>query len=130
MNAAPFGAAVLGALLAAPALAQHEHHAPPPTPTRRASPHEHHAPPPTPTPGASPHEQHAAPHGTPTPAAGPHVPSAGVHEHAATPSRAPASENLFQSDMSLMAGMTPRDPMAAMTGPRWSLMVLGVARAG
>ena len=26
--------------------------------------------------------------------------------------------------------MTPRDPMSAMTDPRWSLMVLGLARAG
>jgi hypothetical protein len=37
--------------------------------------------------------------------------------------------NLFQSDMTLMTGMTPHDPMAAMAEPRWRLMFLGVARA-
>jgi hypothetical protein len=39
--------------------------------------------------------------------------------------------NLFQSDMTIMTGMTPRDPMAGMAEaptPRWRLMVLGVAR--
>jgi hypothetical protein len=35
---------------------------------------------------------------------------------------------LFQSDMALMAGMTPRDPMAGMPMPRWQLMTMGIAR--
>lgn len=100
MNSARLAAAALGFLLAAPTFGQHEHHAPPPTPT--PAPRE-----------PSPHEHHA--------------PSA-----ASTPAPSAAHEPvvLFQSDMSLMAGMTPRDPMSAMTGPRWSLMVLGLARAG
>jgi hypothetical protein len=68
--------------------------------------HEHHAPPPTPTPPPA------------------------THEHAAAPAAAPvpARASLFQSDMSLMTGMTPRDATTA--EPRWSLMVLGLARAG
>lgn len=90
MKTATLAAAALAALFVSPALAQHEPHAPPPTPTP-APPHAH---------------------------------------HAATPTTGPATENLFQSDMSLMAGMTPRDPMAAMAEPRWSLMILGLARIG
>ena len=39
-----------------------------------------------------------------------------------------SGRNLFQSDMSLMTGMVPRDPMAGMTMPGWHLMDLGVAR--
>jgi hypothetical protein len=35
---------------------------------------------------------------------------------------------LFQSDMSLMAGMTAQDPMAGMSMPRWSFMDIGVFR--
>jgi hypothetical protein len=35
---------------------------------------------------------------------------------------------LFQSDMALMAGMTPRDPMAGMPMPRWQFMTMGIAR--
>ncbi len=38
--------------------------------------------------------------------------------------------NLFQSDMSLMSGMTPHDPMAGMAMPGWQLMVMGVGRLG
>jgi hypothetical protein len=41
-----------------------------------------------------------------------------------------AERNLFQSDMTLMTGMTPRDPMGGMAMPGWHLMVLGVARLG
>jgi hypothetical protein len=37
---------------------------------------------------------------------------------------------LFQSDMSLMAGMTAEDPMAGMAMPRWQLMDIGVLRLG
>ncbi len=35
---------------------------------------------------------------------------------------------LFQSDMSLMTGMTAEDPMAGMAMPRWSFMDMGVFR--
>lgn len=105
MKFARLAAAALGALLAGPVLAQHEHHAPPPTPT------------PAPRP-VSPHERHAP------------APSPAAHEHAATPTALPPAENLFQSDMSLMAGMSARDPMSSMTESRWNLMVLGVARVG
>jgi hypothetical protein len=38
--------------------------------------------------------------------------------------------NLFQSDMTLMAGMTPRDPMAGMKMPKWDLMTMGMVHAG
>lgn len=38
------------------------------------------------------------------------------------------SHNLFQSDMSLMTGMTPRDPMRGMEMPGWHLMDMGVIR--
>ena len=37
---------------------------------------------------------------------------------------------LFQSDMSLMAGMTAEDPMAGMAMPGWQLMDMGVFRFG
>jgi hypothetical protein len=40
----------------------------------------------------------------------------------------PESRNLFQSDMTLMAGMTPRDPMQGMAMPGWRVMDMGVAR--
>lgn len=36
--------------------------------------------------------------------------------------------NLFQSDMALMSGMTPQDPMGTMPMPRWMIMPLGIAR--
>jgi hypothetical protein len=35
---------------------------------------------------------------------------------------------LFQSDMSLMAGMSPKDPMGGMDMPGWATHVMGVAR--
>jgi len=35
---------------------------------------------------------------------------------------------LFQSDMALMAGMTPRDPMGGMPMPDWQFMTMGIAR--
>ena len=40
----------------------------------------------------------------------------------------PQSRNLFQSDMALMTGMTPRDPTRGMTMPGWHLMDMGVVR--
>jgi hypothetical protein len=40
----------------------------------------------------------------------------------------PSWWGLFQSDMSLMTGMTPHDRMAGMEMPGWSWMVLGVGR--
>ncbi len=99
--------AALAALLAGgSAAAQHEHHAPPPTPTPAPSapPHQHHLPPPAPT---------AAP---------------GHPQHGTMEEMAAADRNLFQSDMALMTGMTPHDPMAGMSSPRWGLMFQGVAR--
>jgi hypothetical protein len=84
----------LALMTAAPLAAQHEHHAPPPTPTPAATApaqHEHHAPP------------------------------------AATVTAAPEI-TLFQSDMTLMTGMTPRDPTPA--DPVWRPMFLAVARVG
>jgi hypothetical protein len=42
----------------------------------------------------------------------------------------PEEPRLFQSDMSLMAGMTADDPMAGMAMPRWSFMDMGVFRFG
>ena len=60
---------------------------------------------------AAQHEGHTPPVGpTPTP----------------TPEASPT--NLFQSDMSLMTGMVPDDPMDGMRMRGWSLMDLGVAR--
>jgi hypothetical protein len=108
-------------LSSAPMLAQHEHHTPPAA---------------TPTPAPAPsHEHHAAPAATP-------VPSQHEHQAPTTPAAttlmahqdgeaAPSADrNLFQSDMSLMTGMTPHDPMAGMAMPGWHLMVMGVGRLG
>jgi hypothetical protein len=45
------------------------------------------------------------------------------------PSPSPsAAATLFESDMSRMAGLTPRDPMAGMAMPSWSLMTMGIVR--
>ena len=52
------------------------------------------------------------------------------HMHATPPDPGTAEHNLFQSDMTLMTGMTPRDPMESMTAPGWHVMVLGIARLG
>lgn len=83
-------------LVAAAALAQHEGHEPPPTPT----------------PGPEGRVGGAPPQAMP--------------EHAHT---AQASErSLFQSDMALMTGMVPEDPMGGMTMPGWHGTDLGVAR--
>jgi hypothetical protein len=113
-------AIALGWLIAGCALAQHEHHSAPPAPT------------PTPKPAI-------APPGAPTPAGTP-APADSMktmkmdhaHEGAASPAKPEekpdTGRNLFQSDMSRMTGMIPRDPMAAMAMPGWHLMDLGVAR--
>lgn len=52
------------------------------------------------------------------------------HQHPAAEeaSPAPPAPTLFQSDMTLMAGMTPSDPMAGMAMPRWEWMTMGTAR--
>ena len=60
-------------------------------------------------------------------------PPGGHPSHPADPSPSPLARvaeapALFQSDMGLMAGMTPRDPMAHMAMPEWSLMTMGVVR--
>ena len=108
----------LGWLIAGCALAQHEHHSSPPSPT------------PTPNPAVA---QPGAPMPTPTPAPGDSM-KAMEHTHGDADSatkpeeKADAGRNLFQSDMSRMTGMTPRDPMAALAMPGWHLMDLGVAR--
>ena len=39
-----------------------------------------------------------------------------------------AKRRLYPTEMALMAGMTPRDPMAGMQMPGWAWMVTGVAR--
>ncbi|HLQ22629.1 MAG TPA: hypothetical protein VK132_05460, partial [Gemmatimonadales bacterium] len=46
----------------------------------------------------------------------------------AMPADTGSDRNLFQSDMWLMAGMTPRDPMGGMAMPQWSWMTMGIAR--
>lgn len=97
------------ALWGAPMVAQHEHHAPPATPT--------------PAPSAT-HDEHHSPSATPTPATPP-----GEANHGSMQMETP-DRNLFQSDMTLMTGMTPRDDMAGMAMPGWQLMVLGVGRLG
>ncbi|HEY3172482.1 MAG TPA: hypothetical protein VGK86_07900, partial [Thermoanaerobaculia bacterium] len=120
---------VFGGLCSAPALAQHEHHAPPvpavtPTPAPQPGSHEHGAPvSPTaaPAPVETPHPGHSK---APPPQPGEH----GQMEMAMNMDEKPPERNLFQSDMALMTGMTPRDPMAGMAMPGWHLMVLGVAR--
>ncbi|MDQ6891207.1 MAG: hypothetical protein M3167_00810 [Acidobacteriota bacterium] len=94
-------------------LAQHEHHAPPASPTPAPTP------PPAPTPG--------------TPAGSAPDDSMKGMDHsqmkASTPPSSDTARNLFQSDMSLMTGMTPRDPMSEMTGMAgWHLMDMGIAR--
>jgi hypothetical protein len=72
------------------------------------------------------HESHA-PGPTPTPPPGVEAaraePAAGQR-----PADDSADRHLFQSDMALMTGMVPEDPMGAMAMPGWHLMDLGVAR--
>ncbi len=68
------------------------------------------------------HEGHHPPP-TPTPA-----PPTSEHRHYKDTAREGSKHNLFQSDMSLMTGMTPRDPMAGMAMPGWHVMDLGIGR--
>jgi len=111
-----FAVFLVDGLLSATAFAQHEHHAAPvvtPTPVPRPAPHRHGAP--------------LSPTAAPAPAQTPHS-GHGNMDMAMNMEEKPPERNLFQSDMALMTGMTPRDPMAGMAMPGWHLMVLGVAR--
>ncbi len=90
------------------ALAQHETHHPAPTPT------------PAP-PGAR------APAGEP-PRRKPSPPPHEHERHGDEITETPAERSLFQSDMSLMTGMTPRDGMSGMAMPNWHVLDTGVAR--
>jgi hypothetical protein len=54
-----------------------------------------------------------------------HAGMAGGH---AMPADAGSDRNLFQSDMWLMAGMTPRDPMGGLGMPQWHWMTMGIVR--
>jgi hypothetical protein len=75
--------------------------------------HEGHGPPPTPTPAApAEHAHETEQEGAPV-----------IHHGAAGSDR-----NLFESDMLLMTGMVPEDPMAGAKMPKWHVMDLGVAR--
>jgi hypothetical protein len=59
------------------------------------------------------------------------APALAQHEHHASPAMTPSPPppaTLFESDMSRMTGMTPRDPMAGTAVPSWSFMVLGIGR--
>ena len=49
-------------------------------------------------------------------------------EHTGQPAAPGPDRHLWQSDMSVMAGMLPRDPMAEHPMPGWSWMVTGIAR--
>jgi hypothetical protein len=53
-----------------------------------------------------------------------------AQHHHGPPPAAPADpgRSLFQSDMTLMAGMSPRDPMAGMAMPGWTGMTMGIVR--
>jgi hypothetical protein len=101
MKALPSVLVAAGWLIAGCAFAQHEHHPAPPSPS------------PSPTPGT----------GKPAAPAAEHPPTGGSEGTRDT------SRNLFQSDMSLMTGMTPRDSMAGMVDMSgWHVMDMGVAR--
>ena len=74
------------------------------------------SPPPTPTPASSDTVRSAPP-------------TAGQHIHGEQTEESPeGSRNLFQSDMTIMTGMTPRDPMGGMAMPGWRVMDMGVVR--
>lgn len=133
-------------------LAAHGGHRPQPKPaeTAPAQPpapaHADHGAQPQPPAGAAPahepapaHADHAAqppaaaqpadPHAAHPPAAMPAAP--GQHaDHAMGPAAASPAEsrNLFESDMSRMAGMGPRDPMQGMDRPGWTWMTMATAR--
>ena len=73
-------------------------------------------------------------HAETAPAAGDHASHGGMGpgppmQHGAMPGQPmEPRHDLFQSDMTLMAGMTPRDPMGGMAMPRWEWMAMGIAR--
>lgn len=112
--------------------------------TAPSTDHTTHQPPATSTPapenGARP-EAHAGHEPAPPqaePGHGEHQPTApgpgaqadqahGGHSMAAAPARRD-ERALYQSDMTVMAGMTPRDPMAGMSMPQWQFMATGIAR--
>ena len=127
-----FLSVLLVCLPSAVVLAQHEHHqsAPAATPTPAPQPpiHQHGAAPAatvTPVPAESPHTGHDAPASAEPPM------QQGEHMQMNRDAEAhPPEHNLFQSDMSLMTGMTPRDSMGGMAMPGWHFMVLGVGRVG
>ena len=68
----------------------------------------------------------ARPDDPPTPRAS--SAAADSHQHGEMTAEDSASRNLFQSDMTLMTGMTPRDPMGGMVMPGWHIMDMGVVR--
>ncbi len=87
--------------------AQYQHHPPSPTPTPLA--------PSKAPPNADPHAGHS-------------VEKPGqTQPHAKQPGKE-SERNLFQSDMALMTGMTPEDPMDGMGRPGWAWHVVGLAR--
>lgn len=98
MKTSRFLALIFGWLIAAGVFAQHEHHAASPSPTPSPSTEK------TPT-STSDESMKEMSHGD-----------------------GDSNRNLFQSDMSLMTGMVPKDPMAGMAMPGWHVMDLGVAR--
>jgi len=72
-------------------------------------------------------------HHPPQPAQAPRAPSKAPPKpdpHAGHRPETPAGpeRNLFQSDMALMAGMTPQDPMHGMGRPGWLFHLMGLAR--
>ena len=77
--------------------------------------------------GRAQHEGHH-PTPTPTPAAAEPVAEAPSHSGGHSHPVEPSGHNLFQSDMNLMTGMVPDDPMGGMKMPKWHVMDLGVAR--
>src|SRR5262245_9963137 len=56
------------------------------------------------------------------------LPTLAQHEGHEHHTEAPEKPGLYQSDMALMAGTTPRDPMEGMKMPGWTWMDTGVAR--
>src|SRR5258705_56222 len=87
-------------------------------------------------PGHGAHTPPSPPAGEPAHGGHPATPPAG-HEGMAPgtmagghtmPADTGSDHNLFQSDMWLMAGMTPRDPMGGMAMPHWQWMTLGIVR--
>jgi hypothetical protein len=77
--------------------------------------------------------QEPPPPASPAPAAGVEqsassAPAPETHSHGDAEAQDRSSRNLFQSDMTLMTGMTPRDPMGGMSMPGWHIMDMGVVK--